>query len=648
MLNRFGHLVQEYYVDRIRQWEAERDRVKAALSTKQQALDFVADVRRHVHEAFGPQPERTPLNPRITGELKRDGYRVEKLIFESRPDFYVTANLYLPKTSERRPGVIGTCGHSDNGKAAEAYQSFAQGLARLGYVCLIYDPLGQGERSQYYLDMENEIRVGTRQHLYAGNQQFLVGEFVGAWRAWDGIRALDYLLTRPEVDPHHLGVTGNSGGGTMTTWLCGVEDRWTMAAPSCFVTTFRHNLENELPADTEQCPPRSISLGLDHDDYLAVQAGKPLVILTKERDYFDIRGGEQAYGRLKHLWELLDAGDKIELFTGPTTHGYTIENREAMYRTFNRATGLDYSDREPEIHIERDEDLYATETGQVAEMHSRPVYSYTKSRSEDLAAVRGKPRGDELRRRVLDVLNLPDRQGPPYYRILRTLSGRGYPSQGAAVYAVESEPGILVLVTMLSESNHYSRPPLGHGTATVYVAHQSSDDDLQREQLVKDLASSAAAFFAIDVRGIGETRPQTCNLDSYQSPYGCDYFYAVHGMMFDYPVVGQRVHDVLSVLDLLASRGYERIHLAGRGAGSIVAALAGVVDPRVTSVTLEHYLTSYREVAESPRYNWPLSLLLRDVLSQFDLPDVYEQLKTEKQLTLSAPWGPNDFRFETE
>ena len=116
--------------------------------------------------------------------------------------------------------------------------------------------------------------TGTREHLYAGNQQSLVGEFVGTWRAWDGIRALDYLLTREEVDRRHLGVTGNSGGGTMTTWLCGVEQRWTMAAPSCFVTSFRRNLENELPADTEQCPPRALALGLDHEDFLAAMAPK--------------------------------------------------------------------------------------------------------------------------------------------------------------------------------------------------------------------------------------------------------------------------------------------------------------------------------------------------------------------------------------
>ena len=156
------------------------------------------------------------------------------------------------------------------------------------------------------------------------------------WRAWDGIRALDYLLTRPEVDPRHVGVTGNSGGGTMTTWLCGVEQRWTMAAPSCFVTTFRRNLENELPADTEQCPPQALALGLDHADFLAALAPKPVIILAKEKDYFDVRGLEEAFARLKRLYGLLGAEENMALFIGPTTHGYTQENREAMYRWFNR------------------------------------------------------------------------------------------------------------------------------------------------------------------------------------------------------------------------------------------------------------------------------------------------------------------------
>lgn len=254
-------MVQEWFVDQVREVESKRIANFDALSTKAQAEAHVRSVRERAASCFGPFPEKTPLKARTTGGFDRDTYRVENIIFESRPGFLVTANLYLPKGLNRpAPGVVGICGHSTNGKAGETYQAFAQGLARQGYVVLLYDPIGQGERLQYVdADFKAQIGPGTKEHLHAGNQQFLVDEFIGSWRAWDGIRALDYLLTRDEVDPSHIGVTGNSGGGTM-------------AAPSCFVTTFRRNLENELPADTEQCPPRALALGLDHEDFVAAMA----------------------------------------------------------------------------------------------------------------------------------------------------------------------------------------------------------------------------------------------------------------------------------------------------------------------------------------------------------------------------------------
>ena len=164
---------------------------------------YVASVRDKIRACFGPDPERTPLNPRVTGIVDRDAYRIEKVIFESRPAFPVTANLYVPKNVDfPRPGWSGCCGHSQIGKAEPAYQSFAQGLARLGYVCLIYDPIGQGERLQYVQDdLSSRIGVGVAEHLYAGNQQFLVGEFFGMWRAWDGIRALGLPADPPRGRP---------------------------------------------------------------------------------------------------------------------------------------------------------------------------------------------------------------------------------------------------------------------------------------------------------------------------------------------------------------------------------------------------------------------------------------------------------------
>ena len=314
-LNRFPRMVQEYFVQQVRELEQQADRRRRALKTRADAEAYVQAVRHKIQQCFGPWPERTPLNPRITGRIERDTYFIENLIFESRPGFLVSANLYAPKGREfPLPGVIGTCGHSETGKGVDVYQSFAQGLARQGYVVLIYDPLGQGERLQYPNEkLESRIGVGVREHLYAGNQQFLVNEFIGAWRAWDGMRALDYLLTRPEVDPQQVGVTGNSGGGTMTTWLCGVERRWAMAAPSCFVTSFLRNLENELPADTEQCPPRALALGLDHSDFLAALAPAPVIILAKEKDYFDVRGSEQVLERLPFLLQPAPVGAGTEI-----------------------------------------------------------------------------------------------------------------------------------------------------------------------------------------------------------------------------------------------------------------------------------------------------------------------------------------------
>lgn len=633
-LNRFSRMVQEYFVERLHEFEKKNRQAKADLKTKADARAYVRSVRERIRACFGPLPEKTPLNARVTGVVEREAYRIENIIFESRPGFFVTGNLYLPKGGRLpRPGVIGVCGHSENGKANEAYQSFTQGLARQGYIVFIIDPIGQGERLQYPDEqLKSRVGVGVREHLLAGNQQFLVGEFLGAWRAWDGIRALDYLLTREEVDPKHVGVTGNSGGGTMTTWLCGVESRWTMAAPSCFVTTFRRNLENELPADTEQCPPRVLALGLDHEDFLAAMAPKPVIILTKERDYFDIRGGEEAYARLKRLYELLGARDNIALFTGPTPHGYSKENREAMYRWFNRVTGISHAQTEPELTLEKDETLRCAPSGQVAELKSRTVFSFTQETSRSFAKQRRPLNGDALQRAVSEALKLPPRRGVPDYRILRNLASRKYPKPAATTYAVNTEPGIHALVYRLSSERSESRPPRGPARAVLYVSHHSSDVELRDEPFLRELieAEPESAFYTCDVRGIGESRPDTCGTNSFLNPYGSDYFYAVHSLMLDRPYVGQKTHDVLRVLDWLAQIGHQEIHLAAKGWGAVPATFAALFSQPVVQVTLKNAPVSYAAIAESETYSWPLSTFLPGVLKHFDLPDCYRALENKK------------------
>jgi len=640
-LNRFPQMMQTYLMGRVREIEAEADALKFGMRTQKEALAYQKALAKKLRKVFGPLPKRTALNPVITGEFERERYRVEKVLFESRPGFPVTALLYIPKG--RRfplPCVLAPCGHTANGKAGDAYQAYCQGLAAKGYVVLQYDPISQGERLQYP-DGKGGSWIGgcCAEHNQIGNQQILVGEFFGTWRVWDGIRALDYLLSREEVDPRHVGLTGNSGGGTMTTWLAANDQRFTMAAPGCFVTTWRRNAENELPADSEQQPPFALALGLDLDDLFGLHAPKPLILLTQELDYFDQRGACEAYARLKHLYTLLGAPENVQMFTGPGHHGYAQPLREAMYAFFNKACGKTReSAKEPELSIEPDEALNVTRTGQVDELKPRTAFNFTAERSKALAAKRKGLSGEALQRALKRLLCLPKRSGVPEYRVLRNLGEReGYPKPYATCYVVETEQDVQAIVYKLEDEGRASRPLPGK-SAVLYLPHMSSDEDLQSEPLTRQLAKEAEAFFAMDYRGVGESRPNTCGMDTYLDPYGSDYFYTSYQLMLGEPYVGRRTHDVLAVLDWLEAYGYARVHLAGRGWGSLPALFAAVLDERVKQITLKNAPLSYAEWAETENMRWPLSSCLPFVLETLDLPDCYRELR-RKKLRIIRPWS---------
>jgi hypothetical protein len=640
-LNRFPRMMHDYFLARLVAQERATDAQIAGLKTRGEAEDFVRERAAKVKTCFGPLPEKTPLNPKVTARLERDAYTIENLIFESRPDFLVTGNLYLPKARKAPlPAVVGVCGHSDNGKAARPYQSFAQGLARLGYVVLLIDPPGQGERLQRITpELKPVMRWNTWEHNFVGNQQLLVGEVFGTWLAWDAIRAFDYLLTRPEVDPQHLMVTGNSGGGTITTWMCALEPRLTGAAPSCFINTFRRMFESEQPADSEQCPPHTLALGLDHSDFFLPFVPRALKLLGQELDPFDARGLEQSYRRLRQIYSLIGAQEKVELFIGPDGHGYHQKNREAMYGWFNQLTGASSTVAEPQLTLEKDEALQCTPQGQVGAMPSRTAISFTNEIARTLRAKRRALEGAALQRAVAGLLKLPPREGVPDYRILPRPRGRGYPKPGTGNYAVETEPGILSIVYRLSQQTLMSRPPQGPRQAILYVSDRSADAELREEPLVGELIKAApdAAFYACDVRGIGESQPNTTNKD-FVDPYGSDYFYAVYGVMFDQSYPAQRTFDVLRLIDWMKASGHEEIHLAAKGWGTIPATFAAVLSRDISRVTLKHALTSYSDVAEAEDYDWPLSAFVPEVLKSFDLPDCYRALAA-KELRQIEPVG---------
>src|SRR4029077_5240563 len=257
-------------------WTA-RDARIAAMRTPAEVEQRQAYVRSKIVELLGGFPERTPLNPRITGSFVRDGYRVEKLIFESRPKFFVTADVYVPSSGHPRyPAVLGVAGHSPPSKAAPVYQRGWISLAKRGFIVLAFDPPGQGERSLYY-DPElgrSRVALGTAQHTMAGLQCILTGSSLANCEVWDGIRAFDYLLTRSDVDPKRIAVAGNSGGGTQSAYLAALESRLAAAAPSWYLTSWEKLWSGPGPQDAEQVFANFLKDGLDFPDFLIAFAPK--------------------------------------------------------------------------------------------------------------------------------------------------------------------------------------------------------------------------------------------------------------------------------------------------------------------------------------------------------------------------------------
>ncbi|HEY2018254.1 MAG TPA: acetylxylan esterase, partial [Bryobacteraceae bacterium] len=207
---------------------ARRNARLAKLTTPTAIRDYQAWARTTFRKLAGALPERTPLSPRTTGAFERDRYRVEKLVYESRPGLFVTANLYLPKGGTAPyPGVLFHMGHSTNGKGYAFYQRCCQGLVQLGHVVLAFDPIGQGERVNYPRPGSwlSALNSPTDEHTMPGRQMLLAGETATGAMLWDAMRSLDVLASHPQVDAKRIGATGQSGGGTTTMFLSAVDDR---------------------------------------------------------------------------------------------------------------------------------------------------------------------------------------------------------------------------------------------------------------------------------------------------------------------------------------------------------------------------------------------------------------------------------------
>src|SRR5262245_59314300 len=326
----------------------------------------------------GGMPERTPLNPRTVGSFDRAGYRLEKVVYESQPGFHVAANLYIPTAGQPPyPGVLFQMGHSPNGKAYGPYQQCCQGLARLGYVVLAFDPMGQGERTYYPGSSPSRSRLGAdEEHTYPGRQMILKGITSTRLQTWDSMRSLDYLASHPLVDPHRLASTGQSGGGTTTMLLAAVDDRLAAAAPCCG-NTENVACANFIPPgatdDAEQDLIASGPVGFDRWDLLYPLAPRPLLVLVSERDFFGtyspnyIASGTEEFRRLRAVYETLGHADRLAWHGSPLPHGLSYEMRLRIYSWLGRWLKGESEPVtvEPETAPEPDGALYVSESGSV-------------------------------------------------------------------------------------------------------------------------------------------------------------------------------------------------------------------------------------------------------------------------------------------
>ncbi|MFA7230435.1 MAG: acetylxylan esterase [Victivallaceae bacterium] len=636
-------MMQQYYDKKVEAAVARRQQRLDAVQTREQALQYIVEVKQKLSKCFGAFPEKTPLNARITGTIELENIRLEKVIFESRPGFPVTGILYLPKNiSGKLPAVLGVCGHSDNGKASAAYQSFCQSLALKNFVVFMFDPISQGERVQYLdIDSSQGVRGCCQEHNMMGKQLQLCGEFFGDWRAWDGIRALDYLLSRPEVDSSRVGITGNSGGGTLTTYLNFLDDRPTMAAPGCFITTYQRNYQNELPTDAEQIPPGILAQGCEMADFIIARAPRPMVILGQKNDFFDVRGAQKAYEDAHRIYSLLGAEENIKLSIGPDNHGYSLVNRQTMYSFFTGHAGIAVDAIEPEATKPlSDQELMCTPEGQVCRLAgTRKVVDFIQDKAERLRTERVAPSADSLKQWLNARLNIPEFSRVPEYRTLRgrVFTGENNPDKLNVVnrFAIATEPGIDSCLKFIADSAWFHIPV--EEKAVLYVSHLCALSELKSglQELNAD-----CRIFGLDVRGVGESQPTTCgNYEDYFAPYDFDYFYATTGIMLEDLYLGGKVRDVLAAVALLKAKGYKHIQLAGKGIGSLVAAFAAVICPDINQIRLLNAPISYQHsMIAKGITRWPLSHMIPDSLKTFDLPDVYRIL-AERDFGIINPWN---------
>jgi dienelactone hydrolase len=535
----------------------------AAVQSPAQLETLQKELRQKFLTAIGGLP--APMGPpraRKVGSVEGDDYRIEKLVFESLPDYFVSALLYRPKKLDAAvPGIISPCGHSTVGKAEGTYQTLHINLAKRGNLVLTYDPVGQGERSQFW-DADRQrscYNLSCGEHAVLGNPLYLLGGNLARYRIWDGMRAIDYLTSLAEVDPHRIGCVGNSGGGTLTAYIAALDPRVRAAAICCYITTLPRRMGNRIEQDPSADPEQDlfgfVGEGIDHAGLLALRVPRPTLIGSAVRDFFPIEGARESFAEAKKLYETAGAGDRIGMAEANERHGLTLPLRRAVYGWFERwlhDRKGESSTEELAIKPRPAKELFVCPEGQVnLSFHSRPLLPLA------LEAFRHEKKPPRV----------------PLKKLLRL------DPETAHFHLSEVDAGGADNRTLLLCVNGVEAP-----------------DWRTEEAFLRELARRKLAVSILDPRGVGRLRPDLrVNGHEYGEPLsGVEENLAYNAFLVGKSLLGMRVADVLAaVAEVMRKANPQAVVLCARRDAALTVCLAAAVEPAIRYVAVEEMLPSF-------------------------------------------------------
>lgn len=590
----------------------ERQHAVMSLKTAAEAKKYISEAKKKIEKLLS-LPERPEPEFRVTGTFRANRTLVDKIIFRCAEDRWCSGWFIRREQQERMPGLLFSCGHSADGKYADAYQYAAFGLALKGFAVLIFDPIGQGEMSQYRDDVDV-----SAQHNLLGQICTLSGTAAAADFINDARCAIDTLLARPEVLPGPVSVTGNSGGGQMSYYLHGLEDRIGFSAPSCHMNTFRTIYRNEQVTDAESSPAGLLAIGCDRPDFGIIGAPKPILLIEQDNDFVDPRGCAVALKNIRHIYKLLGKEENCEFHLGKGNHGFVLNGREAAYAFFTRRVLGNEDAKEPEgmIPVTPGEGN-VTSNGKVIDVPGvKTIPQIHLERWLRTSFIEDPEKISAYLKQTLQIGTLTPET--PDYRILRPI----YLSQGGSVgrWAWNTDRGSLAAAVL-----HKRNKALSVLIPSVDNAHLVIAENSSTEELTEHIADWDSVFF-LDMRGIGESQSGAGPTSSeYGHIFGPEYFLDNSGRLMGDLLAGGRIRDILSALALLHDAGCRGIILEGSGHAGLMIAYAaamgqlpGVAKIRLRSVP-ESFMNDIRDLRST--------VFLFGMMKFFDLPQLYQTVR---------------------